>query len=53
MYLLLALFLYLKIVEKYSNSNIDIHTFNQVLSLFLLHFIYLKYVAAAVLHGNW
>jgi len=32
----------LKIVEKYANSNIEIHTFNQVHSLFLLYvnFIY-------------
>jgi hypothetical protein len=34
------LFSSLKIVEKYSNSNIEIHTFNQVCGLFLLYFNY-------------
>ena len=37
----------LKIVEKYANSNIEIHTFNQVHSLFMqyFNFIYFNYVA--------
>ena len=39
------LFFFLKIVEKYSNSDIEIHTFNQVDSLFLLYFIYFNQVA--------
>jgi hypothetical protein len=32
--MLAYLFSSLKIVEKYSNSNIEIHTFNQVCGLF-------------------
>jgi hypothetical protein len=38
---------FVKIVEKYSNSDIEIHTFNQVHILFLLYFnfTYFNYVA--------
>ncbi|KAJ1296669.1 hypothetical protein BS78_01G320300 [Paspalum vaginatum] len=40
----------LEIVEEYSNSNIEIHTFNHARGPFLVYFVSFNYVA--FLHGK-